>query len=297
MKPVIYADVLFAVNLLINYILLRTTAALARIPSSPPRTLCGALAGAVYAVLIFFPQIRMFYTMIAKFAFSLVMVAVAFRIRRVRVFARVLGIFYFVSFTFGGVTLALLCYTGIGMRFGSVVSNGIFYFDLPWTTLAVSTLIAYVVIRTVWRFYRNGRGRDFKQVEICTLGNRVRLHALVDTGNMLTDPLTGTPVMIAELDAVQSLLPIELCELCREEPPEQALSMTEDAEWAGRLRIIPFSAVGNDNGMLLGFRPDRITVDNCPCNQMLVGITDAPLSPRREYEALLNPDAICCDTD
>ena len=38
-------------------------------------------------------------------------------------------------------------------------------------------------------------------------GRRVVLTALVDTGNTLTDPATGRPVLVAEADSLEELLP------------------------------------------------------------------------------------------
>ena len=71
-----------------------------------------------------------------------------------------------------------------------------------------------------------------------TLGERqVELTGLVDTGNTLTDPATGRPVLVAEADSLEELLPPGLrpgpAEL---RDPAGVLERLEDGPW--RLRCV-----------------------------------------------------------
>ena len=54
--PVIYIDVLFAVNFIINYVLLKTSCIFINLKHSRLRMMLGALIGSIYAILIFFPD-------------------------------------------------------------------------------------------------------------------------------------------------------------------------------------------------------------------------------------------------
>ena len=146
MKPVVYIDILFIVNLIINYILLWTTAKVSKCRASSLRLIIGSALGALYAVVIFFPKFEIYYTAIAKFIFSMLLVAVTFNIERVARFIKVLSILYVVSFAFGGAALALFYFTNIGAFLGVFLSNGVIYL-ISWKTLAVSGIIAYLAIR------------------------------------------------------------------------------------------------------------------------------------------------------
>lgn len=294
MKPVVYVDVLFVVNALINYILLYVTSKLSKLPTTSLRLLLGALIGAVYAVCMFFPQVRALYTVAAKFAVSLILVAVSFRMRRLRTYIRVVCIFYLASFTFGGVTLALLYFTNVGMTSGTVLSNGIFYFNLPWKMLLLSTTVAYGIISIAWRIYKKNRGTDLRRIYILLNDKAVSLNALVDTGNQLCDPITQTPVLIAEYTSVKPLLP---------EPVSQALSQpdggieaiagsVEQTALGGRFRVIPFTSLGTENGLLVGFKPDAVQIGGRAVKNVIVGIYQRQLSNNHEYNALLSPELV-----
>ncbi len=58
--PVVYIDVLFGVNLFLNYIMLRAAGSLCK--NRPPqwRTITGAALGAFYAIAVFFPSMGLF---------------------------------------------------------------------------------------------------------------------------------------------------------------------------------------------------------------------------------------------
>lgn len=299
MKPVIYVDVLFVVNAFINYILLYVTSKLAKLPTTPLRLLFGALAGAVYAVCMFFPQVRALYTVASKFAVSLVLVGIAFRMRRLRTYIRVVCIFYLASFTFGGVTLALLFFTNAGLTSGTVLSNGIFYFNLPWKTLLLSTGIAYAVISVVWRIYKKNRGADYRRIYILLNDKAASLNALVDTGNQLCDPITHTPVLIAEYDSIKCLLPDTVCQalLQSDGDIEAVAGSVEQTGFSGRFRVIPFTSLGTENGLLVGFRPDAVHIGRRAVKNVIVGIYQRQLSHNHEYNALLSPEIIGAGRD
>lgn len=292
MKPVVYVDVLFVVNALINYILLYVTSKLAKLPTTPLRLLLGALAGAIYAVCMFFPQVRALYTVAAKFAVSLILVGITFRMRRLRTYIRVVCIFYLASFTFGGVTLALLFFTNAGLTSGTVLSNGIFYFNLPWKTLLLSTAVAYAVISVVWRIYKKNRGTDYRRIYIVLNDKSVSLNAMVDTGNQLCDPITHTPVLIAEYDSVKCLLPdaVQQALTGPDSNIESVAGSIEQTPLCGRFRVIPFTSLGTQNGLLVGFKPDAVHIGRRAVKNVIVGIYQRQLSNNHEYNALLSPD-------
>ncbi len=117
-------------------------------------------------------------------------------------------------------------------------------------------------------FSRRVKLADQARVQVSlTLGaRRSEFVALVDTGNSLTDPISAMPVMVICPHAAAPLLGANaaLLEL-------DAVAFVETAadipELRGRLRLIPYSAVGG-GGVLAAFRPDlalfvEIHEDSC----------------------------------
>lgn len=290
MKTAVYIDVLFAINFIINFLLLLATAKISRLQFSYARVVLGSFIGAVYSVFMFFPQIKVLYTIAAKIAVSFILVAATFTIHKVRTFFKVVLIFYITSFLFGAVCLAGFFFTGGGG--GTVISNGIFYFNLPLRILIFSSFASYGVIRILWRIYRADKFRTYKKVEISLEGKTVCLNGLIDTGNMLKEPVTHTPVVVAQFEPLQPILPDSFKEAyaTMHSTPENLILNSEGGEMASRLRIIPFSSLGNSRGMMLGFKPDFVTIDKRISENIIIGISPDILSAGANYEALINPE-------
>ena len=68
------------------------------------------------------------------------------------------------------------------------------------------------------------------------------------------------------------------------------------SQWATRFRLIPFSSIGKSNGILVGFKPDKIIVKTneevFEIKESIVGIYNNILSSEGNYSALLNPDIL-----
>ena len=254
------------------------------------RLLIGATVGAIYAVCMFFPQVRALYTVMAKIVVSFILAAITFSIKKWRTFIKTVGIFYITSFIFGGVSLGIFYFTGAGK--GTIISNGIFYYNMPLRLLIVSSAIAYAAIRLIWRIYKSDRIREYKRIEIRFMGNTVRLNALIDTGNMLCEPITGTPVIVGEFDKLKPILPDEFNDIYKSNAPEEIICNIKDDYLTERLRVIPYSSLGNTNGLLIGFKPDSVLIENHLCKSIIICIYNRQLSQSRDYDALLNPEII-----
>lgn len=294
----VYIDVLFAVNFIINYILLSTTARVARLGASHWRLALGALFGALYAVFMFFPPLKFIYSALAKLLFSLGLIAITFGVCKIRLFLKVLGVFYIITLSFGGAALAIIYYSGVGAALGAVISNGILYFNLPWQTLLFAILAASLVLRFVWRAYQSKTAKDnlYARVIISFSGEQAELDALIDTGNELYDPLSNYPVIVAEYQKLKKTLPGEICSLYdgRKEGDFELLSGALRAlPAAGRFRLIPFSSLGREHGIMLGFKPDRAqVVENEKTRDLgavIIGICNKKLANDESYQALLHP--------
>jgi len=294
--PTVYIDVLFSVNFLVNYILLYACLTLVKLTKKRLRICAAAILGAVYAVLIFFPDFSVLYTTISKLLISMLIVATAFPFFSLKSYIKALTVFYMVSFGFGGIVLGVFYFTDIGARLGAVYSNGIFYFNLPWTILLLAGLIFYFSLKILNILsVRLQRGTSLRKKLRIRLGDNItELTALLDTGNSLIDPVTLSPVIIAEYRLVKDLFNDDIKKgLDRLGTDNLTWVMTEVTQKGLRTRLIPFSSIGRENGMLLGFVPDSAEIrDDCGVRVLekcVVGLYEKPLTHDRSYGALFNP--------
>ena len=63
-----------------------------------------------------------------------------------------------------------------------------------------------------------------------------------------------------------------------------------------RLKVIPFSSLGKQNGMLLGIKAEEVVIKNEEGDEtkenMIIGIYNKSLTKRGEYRALLGIELI-----
>ena len=210
--PVIYIDVLFFVNLIINYILLRACCAFIQLKLKSIRVMLGAFIGACYAVLVFFPDFSVLYSTVCKLLVSMLIVAVSFPFFSLKNYIKALLVFYMISFGFGGCVLGVFYFSDIGARLGAVYSNGIFYFNLPWSVLALSGGLFYLCVK-IFGFLskRHSCSSSLKKKIYISYGeNTAEITALLDTGNSLIDPVSLSPVIVAEYKSVKNLFKQEV---------------------------------------------------------------------------------------
>ena len=283
---VIYVDTLFLLNAMVDYLLLLASARLAGEPLARLRFLLGAVLGGLYAVSIFLPGLSFLARPPCRLAAAVLMVLAAFwKSRRL---LRQVVIFFALSCAFGGGVLAIALLGGRGLA----LSNGVLYSGMDLKIVLLSAAGCYGALTLI--FQRTGRhtasSGELRPVRL-TLGERqVSLTALVDTGNTLTDPATGRPVLVAEADCVEELLPPGI----RPSPadlrdPAGALERLKDP-WRRRFRLLPYRSVGVDRGLLLAVRVDQVQVGEEDRGPMLAALSPTPVSDGGGYRALLGAD-------
>ena len=205
----IYIDILFMINFVINILIVEGCGLLINRETKWYKTLLAAFVGALYAVAVFFPNLTLLKSAVMKILVSGIMVGLAFKIKKKSAFLKVWCSFYLVSFIFGGAIIAIMSLTGIGAKTGAIISNGSIYFSLPWKMVLLSSGVVYLVL-TVFSRIRKKRISN-KAVErvlkIYINGKKIEMNAIIDTGNSLSDPITGCPVIVCEYDELKCILP------------------------------------------------------------------------------------------
>lgn len=302
MEIFVYLDILILENIVINYFILLVTSKFSKNRTSNLRLFMGALTGAVYiALVIYFPIIEVNYNMGAKFILSILMIAISFPLEGISGFFKTLAIFYVSTFIFAGAAYAFLTLN----QSGGFIQNGMFYNfkESKWTSLMLSIILAGIIIRIFMEIlqYRYVKDKLLVNLQIAFESQAIDLAALIDTGNSLHDPLTNMPVIVVEYGAIKEILPQEIKEIFEKSKDSDLACVTaiiSNSKWISRFRLIPFSSLGKDNGMLIGFKPDYIKIGEEKDkkrennNNVIIGIYNNILSKNSKYKALLNPELI-----
>ncbi|KUO73563.1 MAG: hypothetical protein APF77_02705 [Clostridia bacterium BRH_c25] len=298
METYVYADVILLENLIMNYLILWSTARLTRYSYSKVKLIIASALGAVYAVLSYFPEYSYLYSFLMKVLFSIFIVIIAYTPAYFHLLLKLIGIFYIVSFIFGGAAFGLFYFIN-GLN---LTSNGIsFIEDFPVKILVAAVFAAYFTIKYSWDYvqHRIKRERLILKVEMIFEKKQLSLDALVDTGNSLKDPITNAPVMITEYDMIKDLLPADIQKIFERYSENDLNAIAEImtvSKWASRFRIIPFKSLGRENGMLVGFKPDIVTIfdsdKRIQLSNIVVAVYRKSLSKDGEYSALIHPEML-----
>lgn len=139
----------------------------------------------------------------------------------------------------------------------------------------------------------------FCNVEILFKQKSKTVKALIDSGNLLKDPLTNVPVVVVEAEELKTLIPEEILEHIGEiigGGSQDCLGEPQREEYISKFRVIPFSSLGKKNGMLLGFKADYLLVDYeeniHKIENAIIGIYGENFTKSKEYTAIIGLDIL-----
>jgi len=277
-------DTLFLLNALVDYLLLLAAARLAGERLRRLRFALGAALGGLYAAAIFLPGLEFLARLPCRMSAAALMLLAAYG-GSVRLLRQAV-IFFALTCAFGGGVAAISMAGGRGLSLG----RGVFYSALDLKTVLLSAAACYALLTmALQRVGRHTAASGELVPARLSLGERcVELTALADTGNTLTDPISGAPVMVAEGEAALSLFP----ENCRPRmddlrDPAGALERLGAGEWRGRFRLLPYRAVGVERGLLLAVRVDELWLNGRKHGRQLVALSPTPVSDGGAYRALV----------
>ncbi|AOY77421.1 sigma-E processing peptidase SpoIIGA [Clostridium formicaceticum] len=295
---IVYAEYVFLENFIMNFVILSLTAKFGKNPAKKRKILLASAISALYAFIIFFPSLHFLFSIVMKLACSMMIIILAFTPYKFKEFFRLLGIFYLITLVFGGAGFAIFYFT----NFNGIISNGIFYItNISAKNIFIAVGVGYMLINFCWGYLQKQLSKEkiLINIKIEIDGATVEVMGIVDTGNSLVDPISKYPVIIVEYDAIIDLLPLEVQRFfsCTGKPNfTQMALLLHGSSWITRFRMIPYNALGTENGMLIGFKPDFVSIqkeaDSKSIQEIIVAIYDRKLSKAGEYRALLHPDLI-----
>lgn len=278
-----YVDVIFLENLIINYIILYLTKRFSKTNTKNINLFFGSLLGASYVILMFLSLPDIFYSLAFKIIISILMIIITFRVKRLYSFLKLLSIFYMISFIIGGAAFALIYLVNFDLK--QIIIGALF----------ISILLIYIG----WG-YITKKNLDSSIIHILHINiNNIKkdIKAILDTGNTLHDPLSNYPVVIVEYNALKDMLPEGIKNLFDKGSINDVFQISEavnDDKWLKRFRIVPYNSIGNDSGMLVGFIPDNISIDNNvkSLKNVIIAIYLKKLNATGDYEALIGSELL-----
>lgn len=252
----VYIDVLFAVNFMMDYLLLLLVKKMLKCSATHGRICFGAIVGAGLTCVVMLLPITVTYIKVLLFhgVVNTCMIYAGLRIRTLASFVKAMILLYIGSFLIGGMMEIFRPYVTIGSFFVLFAVGG------------------YYMALRIWNFIlAMCRCEQFQcDVDLYYEGKTCKVHALIDSGNHLRDSYTDRPVNIIDKAVISNL---------------------KSEEESEELRYIPYCSVGNPYGVIPVFQIDRMCVhkeQECWIEKPVLGISTEALSEHGTYEMILN---------
>lgn len=288
----IYIDIVFFENLIMNSIILIATGIILKQKLNWIRILLASSLGAIYSILSYISELKIYSNLILKIILSILIIYIAYNPQTIKKLWKTILIFYLTSFVFGGAAFAFIY---IVKPQEILMKNGLFLGTYPLKTVILAAVIAFILLLAAFTIVKNKISKKdmFCDVEVELNAKTVETKAMIDTGNLLKEPITNTPVIVMEHTLLYECIPREILDNLENILGGDFGKIPEEIkkEYISRLKLIPFSSLGKQNGMLVGIKADALRIieeeQEYKKGNVIIGIYNKSLTKRGEYRALI----------
>lgn len=199
MRTVVYLDVLFLVNFIIDYFLLLSAALISGSAVKRLRLLLGAAAGAFSSFAILLPPLHIVLNILLKALISAFIVFAAFGFKNIRLYLKNYCWYIISNLVFAGAVMLYIL--GMGEK-GIEVNNLCVYFNVSALNLILAITAVYALIKGVLFLFGTPK-KEKRYILKLTFDNAVtEVETFWDTGFRLTDCMKQCPVILLSLDSL-----------------------------------------------------------------------------------------------
>lgn len=263
---VIYADILFIINLYITYFLLLFTCLVTKSTVKRVRLLLSSIISAFYSLIILLPGINDTVIALSRIPALALIILISFRRQGAKQMLKLFLSFLLVNISFAGLMLLLWVF---GKPSNMYFNSGIIYFDIGVTQLIVTTAVCYFVLKAVHKLICFKTPSDtMYDLEIFFDDKRYFCKSLLDTGNTLTDSFTGSPVIVVSKEVLKGLTLPDL---------NNSDTLTD---YSVKFRFILCNTVSGD-GILPAFKPQKVRISafkgSFETDRVMIAVTERRL--------------------
>ena len=289
----IYLDIVLLENFIMNYIIIFSTAIISKSKISNLKIFIASLIAGLYSILNYVCSFCNIENFFVKLIISILIILLVFGSHKPKIFLKQLLLFYLVSFTFGGIAFMLLFLINPS---NIIIEDGILVGTYPVKITILGGIIGFFVIVCVSYVIRDRLKTKSMlcDLEIFYKGKYQKLKTMIDTGNLLKEPISQTDVIIVEKNSLREIVSNEILDNLDNIVQGKWLHSIENIH-SYKFKLIPFSSLGNDNGLLIGFKPDYIKIfdeDEYIRNDVIIGIYNGKLSKSNLYTSLIGLDIL-----
>jgi stage II sporulation protein GA (sporulation sigma-E factor processing peptidase) len=263
------------------------------------RILIGGTFSACYVLLVVYQNhSSIISSPIIKLLYSVLIIVITFGYQTVNKLIVSLIYFYLSTFTIGGIILGINYFLTTSI----IYEKG--YLNVVNSTDKISLIFILICFPVASYFYIKNfiTANDIKSfnnliydVEISFKEVVIKCSGLLDTGNNLSEPILKTPVIVIDCESVKEQLPEMMFELLKSWSSKMAFPEEENIYVEG-IKLIPYSAIGSNNKILLGYTVNYIKSknnhDSFICENAIVAFSTTRISIEKDFQCILHPKCL-----
>lgn len=241
----LYIDVYFLINFTVDLLSLYFGALFAKVKSSVKRLVVASVISAIFACVVVLTDIKgLLY--VGALVTNAVVITLVFcgkitPIRQVKLF-----IAFLVFETFIGGFVAFI-YSSLDRYFYPLFDSGMVGAEnRKLLLLALLIIITYGILRLILIVFSSTKTETNAKIKISILGKETVTEALVDSGNLVCDPIDSSAVVIVKRSAISDLIGNKC--------------ILEDEKLKTKIRIVPTKTVVGEK-ILIGIKSDYISIE------------------------------------
>ncbi|WP_035290784.1 sigma-E processing peptidase SpoIIGA [Clostridium sp. KNHs214] len=262
---IIYVDVVFIENFIINMFFLYITASTVKARINFRNIIISSFLGAFYVVILLYFKFNFLSLLPMKLLVAFAMIIIAYKSKSFKFYLKALAVFISYSMLLAGICLFSQLNNKEILNMGDVFLEGFSY-----KKLILCSMIIYIFINRMVVYIRDRKLLKtlVYNVEIVTDKYNKLIKAFLDTGNELREPVTNLPVIIVEKNQLPNI------KQCKDK------------------LYITYKAVNGQCGRMEAFKPAYINIYKEDFKeekkQVIIALCDTKLSKDNDYNALLS---------
>ncbi len=270
MEQDIYLDVYFSFNFLMDFFVLFLTGIIIKNNKKIYRTIVSAIIGATYATIviitegmeIFQKNIGIFQKGIGEDLTKLLKIVLTYVVIVYVMELIAYGKYNAVTMTRNIIIIYIITFILSGVVNAYYWENRVDGINVTKTILLVFFIEIFLVV-LVKRSQKDVSITSLYQVTLLVDGNRINVIGLADTGNSLTEPITGKPVSVIQAEELKKI-------------PDKIL-------------LVPYNSVGKERGLMRAFVADNMIVNGRTVEKPIIGIHKGSFGGNNRYQLILHP--------
>ena len=286
-----YLDLLIIINMSMNYSLLLLIAKFVNRQTAWYRLLLGAITGMFPLLLLCFVSVSPVWTAMVLIITPFFMVGLAFYPLKGKEFLPMSGLLFLVSFVVCGLSEFILNV----QLFDLTADKPVFLSWLLFVCFLISIFTRYFKAYLSDKYWQ---GFLKAKIQLTIDGNAHVIEGYLDTGNRVKEPFNQKPVIIASWQSLSKVIPSSVEQLLKSNlDPVSIMESIKDPSVLRRFYLIPFSGVGEERGLMLGFYPDNIQIVQEGQvkdlrTKVAVGIYKDDFEKVENFDALIPPEVL-----